>query len=417
MLYLLLIVLVIASGFIAYWGDLLGRRMGKRRLTLFGLRPKYTAIVVTTITGMIIAGLTLAILLLCDRGLYKMLLNGHQIMSDNATLTSDKAALSKSISDLHAQETDLRARANDAVRRTTQAEKKLLLAEDKSKRLQLQVQKASVQLVAVESSLNATAAQLAEAKTTLADTRAKQQVAQKSYEYARDVAGKLLQRLGEFSSKSVIAQSGEEVARKTVRPSALAARDIDSLLGMASKVMGDRGAAVSKISGRYIYVWGVRNEKQYIQAKSKDLLNRKKEVVIVARAFLNTVKGEPVPVIIELKNNELAFRNGEVIASTTMDGSRSQVQVLISLMEFMQTRVRKAAKDADMIPTYDPDAPQPTYVAIPWLNLVAVAEDINRANGRALVRLVAKQDIKSGDTMNLSNIAFDVTPSSVRAGT
>ena len=57
------IVLVLVSGFIAYFGDLLGRRMGKKRLTLFGLRPRHTAIGVTTITGMIIAALALITLI------------------------------------------------------------------------------------------------------------------------------------------------------------------------------------------------------------------------------------------------------------------------------------------------------------------------------------------------------------------
>ncbi|MHB9130948.1 MAG: DUF3084 domain-containing protein [Armatimonadota bacterium] len=58
MLFLALIIIVV-SGLIAYIGDLVGRRMGRKRLSLFGLRPKHTAIVISVGVGMIIATITL----------------------------------------------------------------------------------------------------------------------------------------------------------------------------------------------------------------------------------------------------------------------------------------------------------------------------------------------------------------------
>lgn len=48
--------LALASGGIAFFGDWIGRRIGKRRYTLFQLRPRVTATVVTILTGMFIAG-------------------------------------------------------------------------------------------------------------------------------------------------------------------------------------------------------------------------------------------------------------------------------------------------------------------------------------------------------------------------
>jgi uncharacterized protein (DUF3084 family) len=53
-------VLIIASGVIAYLGDLVGRKMGRRRLTLWGLRPRYTAMVMSIAAGMMITLVTLA---------------------------------------------------------------------------------------------------------------------------------------------------------------------------------------------------------------------------------------------------------------------------------------------------------------------------------------------------------------------
>jgi len=51
----LIAVLAIMGGAIAYIGDKLGTRVGKRKLSIFGLRPKHTSIIVTIITGILIA--------------------------------------------------------------------------------------------------------------------------------------------------------------------------------------------------------------------------------------------------------------------------------------------------------------------------------------------------------------------------
>jgi len=55
---IVILLLLALCGFIAYIGDLLGRRLGKKRLTIFGLRPKHTAILLTVVTGVLIAGFT-----------------------------------------------------------------------------------------------------------------------------------------------------------------------------------------------------------------------------------------------------------------------------------------------------------------------------------------------------------------------
>ncbi len=49
------LVLVVISGLIAYIGDNVGRSIGRKRLTAFGLRPRHTAIAITIITGALIA--------------------------------------------------------------------------------------------------------------------------------------------------------------------------------------------------------------------------------------------------------------------------------------------------------------------------------------------------------------------------
>ncbi len=61
---LLIPVLVLLSGAIALVGNAVGRSIGRRRLSLFGLRPRHTAQIVTVITGMLITIVTLSVVLL-----------------------------------------------------------------------------------------------------------------------------------------------------------------------------------------------------------------------------------------------------------------------------------------------------------------------------------------------------------------
>lgn len=52
---LIIVFVMIVAGFIAYVGDRVGHQVGRRRLTLFNLRPRHTSTIVAVATGMLIA--------------------------------------------------------------------------------------------------------------------------------------------------------------------------------------------------------------------------------------------------------------------------------------------------------------------------------------------------------------------------
>ena len=61
--FVIVLGIAIVAGVIAYIGDRVGHQVGRKRLTLFGLRPKYTSTIVAVATGMLIAlSVTLAAL-------------------------------------------------------------------------------------------------------------------------------------------------------------------------------------------------------------------------------------------------------------------------------------------------------------------------------------------------------------------
>ena len=67
--WLLILSLLILGGILSTLGDRLGSRVGKARLSLFNMRPRRTAVVITVLTGSLISALSLGLMLLVSRQL------------------------------------------------------------------------------------------------------------------------------------------------------------------------------------------------------------------------------------------------------------------------------------------------------------------------------------------------------------
>ncbi|HEV2472667.1 MAG TPA: DUF3084 domain-containing protein [Chthonomonadales bacterium] len=100
---LALFCLVLLGGFISYFGDLQGRRWGKRRVSWFGLRPKHTAILITSITGSAIVLLSILTLLAIVPPVREVVVRGESAVRENkqllADLTKQRADSSRLVSD------------------------------------------------------------------------------------------------------------------------------------------------------------------------------------------------------------------------------------------------------------------------------------------------------------------------------
>ncbi len=86
---LLVPVLVALSGAIALVGNAVGRGIGRRRLSLFGLRPRYTAQIVTVVTGMLITILTLVVVLLLSREARVALFRLNEVLLETRRLEEE----------------------------------------------------------------------------------------------------------------------------------------------------------------------------------------------------------------------------------------------------------------------------------------------------------------------------------------
>ncbi len=102
-----IITLILVSGTIAYLGDALGTWVGKRRLSVFGLRPRVTALVVAITTGIFITFFTLGVSAVLSENVRIALFSLDKLRQDIVTLSNqtdqllqDKNRLAKEKQDL-----------------------------------------------------------------------------------------------------------------------------------------------------------------------------------------------------------------------------------------------------------------------------------------------------------------------------
>ena len=82
-------VLMLMGGLIAFLGDKIGSKVGKKRMTLFGLRPKYTSIIVTIISGVLISFLTVAVLAVVNENVRVALFGLSKLQAQMANLNQE----------------------------------------------------------------------------------------------------------------------------------------------------------------------------------------------------------------------------------------------------------------------------------------------------------------------------------------
>ena len=76
----ILFIIAIMGGLIAYMGDKLGTKVGKRKMSLFGLRPKHTSIIVTIVTGLLVAATTVGVLTITSQSVRTALFGMDQLL-------------------------------------------------------------------------------------------------------------------------------------------------------------------------------------------------------------------------------------------------------------------------------------------------------------------------------------------------
>lgn len=172
---------VIMGGIIAYTGDLIGRKYGKRRASLFGMRPKHTAILITSAFGGVISIISLAVVFLLVPMVRRVIMEGELAIRNNREYKQKNAKL----------EADILASNN-----------RLQEIGTRIAGLQSDLHKAEEALGISRTRLVSTTRQLAAQQSAASQARAKEQSALKTVRTVRAEAGRLFARVSELRRQS-----------------------------------------------------------------------------------------------------------------------------------------------------------------------------------------------------------------------
>ena len=141
--WVLLLSLLILGGVLSTLGDRLGSRVGKARLSLFGLRPRQTAVVITVLTGSLISALSLGMMLLVSRqlrvGLFELNELEARLRSSRSDLKGSRKAQRKARQQLEqarADEVEARKILADAQARARELRSTLKPLQEQTRRLE-----------------------------------------------------------------------------------------------------------------------------------------------------------------------------------------------------------------------------------------------------------------------------------------
>ena len=380
----LILILALMGGAIAFIGDRLGTKVGKKRISVFGMRPKHTSMLMTVVTGILIVTATLGVMTVSSKDVRTALFGMETLKAELASLTQDTQAksaelgrtrealtgktlevaqLDKSIAetkrnlaavtaelDSVAQERDRISRdLADASERYAAAQEKLMLAEAEMAKLE-----------AGKKTLEADLARLQEITEQL----------RKGLVTVRE--GQVIYRAGEVVSRAVLP------AGKSLEESK---RALSSFLLAANENIINR----LKVQDKQLMVLWVA-QRDYDQT-ALALAGADGEQVVRAVASGNIVYGEPVIAELELYPNRLIYEKGAVIHQEQLDHVTDK-QGEEAVLAFL-AKVNEKAVKAGLLT--DPLAG--TVGSLRAADVFEAVQAIEREKGPVILSVVTKTDV------------------------
>ena len=440
----LIAVLVLVGGIIAYLGDKIGMKVGRKRLSLFGLRPKHTSVIITVCTGIIIAGASIATLSIASQDVRTALFHMKEIKE---ALSTSEALYKTTKAELGEVEAQLVEQEQQAAELTLQIEEKTRKYEELDQQLQLvvierdaaekdlndakaalegiseryeiakqQYEQATMDLDKAKSDLNATKTQLGEAVSQLAreekrydnmkqinerlDARIKElqetekhmqeQMALLSEEYEtyirrqEDIITEATRRLQEIQHGDFAFQSGEILLSTIVdggMPMEQARAELLTFLRQVDRLALERGASIYGKSSAV----KVQSEEHFNQVM-QTLASQKDKFVVRAVSISNTLVGDPVVVRLMCFPNQLIYRKGEIVSSIVIN-TKNPADIEAQLLGLLQN-LSIAGLEKGMVTKADGSVGDVSVDE--FLNAMAA---VRRLPGPALVSAVADSNI------------------------
>lgn len=339
----LILVLAVTGGLIAYIGDLIGMKVGRKRLTLFGLRPKHTSVIITVVTGIMVATATLTVLAVVSEDVRTALFSMKQLQETIGKLEKTIGVKARQLDRLSNQLQTVVEQRNKAERAYVEANAHLVEIQEKYQQVARDYERSSKELSKTKDDLEFEKSRI----------KRFQEVAGSLADEVRDLnqqKASLESKIGQLDSAYLamrfenVAYRKDEIVLATVieggRPAATIRQELLAFLnGPANDAALKRGA---RIPGKDKAIQLVPED---LDRTSETISATKGKVVVRAVSITNSLVNNPVPIYFDFYANHRIFKAGEVIVEKTVDGKLGADQLLSQILGLLGEVNDRAIKD------------------------------------------------------------------------
>ena len=371
----ILAIIAVMGGIIAYVGDKIGTKVGKQRMSLFGLRPKYTSIVVTIITGLMIAAATVGVLSISSRSVRTALFGLDQMYAQMEELNQQIAAKNE---ELKARQAEIDAQA------------------EQMNTMQEAVQASQQELEEVRAARDAMGADLQSVKEAYQEAQGRMGDLEKARRVMEDhiadlqfTAKNLENNITNLREGTVMFRVGELLSSATVRPG-LSETEAQ---GVLTDILNDTNGLILKR-------FNITEEQSVLYVSRSNMADAAKQLAAADTPMMvrivasgNIIVGEPAIAKIQIFPQRLIYHKGDIVWVGGINGGDNAQNAVVDFLG----EVNKRAKEKGIIP--DPLSGEVGNV--PGAELFEVINQVRNTNGPLRIEAITTKDTYSSDTLQI----------------
>ncbi len=382
--FLLIFTIVLVSGFIAFIGDNVGRKIGKKRISLLKLRPKYTAIIITIFTGITISVISITILSLVSQDARTALFGLEKLKKELNILSEELNSKTQELE-------EARLKLGNLKREILKKEQELEASNQKLKELERTKKDIENELSEAFTLIKTLRDEEKNLKDMISSlTAQKNKLKSEINELNRTV--KILRRgIDMVRQGKVIYYSGQQIAQTIVEGGQTREKveqQLFNFIAYASELAIKKGAKPDPKIGKVFFI----SKTQFSKIVDKIVASPGKNFVVRLVAPFNVLKGEPIPVQIYAQENRLIFKKGEVIVEDIFSPSESPQDIEAKIFILLR-RANAEAVEKGIVP--DPE--RGTVGIISVYNIYQAINKIKSSKQEVKVKVITTKDIWTAD--------------------
>lgn len=374
---IIFLILTATGGAIAFIGDKLGSKVGKRRISLWGLRPKHTSIVVTVITGMLIALLTIGVMSVISDNVRVALFGMDELRQKMATLTTQVEDQTKELERgkvMLAQKNREYEEMSERVRDTARA---LTHAEEQQAYMQAQLALVESAYRKAQADVHASAEEIRTLETTKTELT-------EAIGRLNDEADRLRTDITNIREGQVMFRVGEVVSSAVVKEGLTH----DETVQVLASILNDTNTTLLKRLGIESQQEVVRILPETFEQAVKQVEGREVPGLVRVVSVGNIIVGEPAWVEFLIFDNRLTYRKGDIVFDKYMDDYDEYRAVEMKVLAFLREVNTKARQQGVL-----PDPITGNVGQLDGQELFTTIREIERVGGNTHVTAIATEDI------------------------